>query len=258
MTLFVSSLTRNRVAILTDTAVSGSNDTGSHRVKRGNLSKVFPIPHIPAVLFGRGSLVVASCAAIGLNARGFADIDDAPEIVPGILDDAADFAANAMDGQVLRGAASVEEQAFFEQQTDAGMFGLVGWSAKRGRFLGYAFTGSRGAYKTHPMPEGVALAPSDGLEHLQAGDGSIGHLSTIIKAQYRAVLAGEIPGSELHGMGCGGPVVAVEMTPQGMNISTLDILANVTADTPMAAPQGLNRQQRRAAERAAQKQKIRV
>ncbi|RDD62624.1 hypothetical protein [Ferruginivarius sediminum] len=251
MTMLAMALSPQRAAVMTDTAMSdNADDIGE---SGGYVSKVFPIPHLRACLFGRGCMFIANHAALSLNDKAFGDIADAAEAMPGILDSARDACIDGLEQNVMGGAMSVEAQAFMENQADEGFFCLAGYSDKQRRVVCYSYRVEDDEFIQHTTPYGVAFAPADHIGHLRDGDGSRDHLAAILRAQYHNVVSGKIPGADLHKTGCGGPVVYTEITAKGITSSVLDILSDVTAESRPSDTAGLTRQQRRKLERERRK-----
>ena len=213
----------------------------------GNQSKAHPIPHLRAVVFGRGAGAVINTVAFLLNAAGLDDIADAPDHLPDLLEQATGEVMDALDFATDTGRLGVDRMALTEEQTaNAGLVMVAGYSPRAGRVVTYYATADGGAWTVAERPPGPqpVFAPCDGLEGMGEGDGSKAHLRRIVQAQYRAVQDRTIPDAELFGdHGCGGLLTTFEVTPRGVEMGVEDAFSDAASARP------LSRQERRKRER---------
>jgi len=144
MTLLNWELTPEGVTILSDTL--SLNDT--HR-PRTFLTKVYPAPHLDAVVTGTGLSEIVTRFYFHVSGQAIAnDIDHLMEYAPNIL-----------RGIWLEFADKIPEGA----TTTVYMFGI---SRQSGKFVGYALR-STADFNAELLPHGIAAKPAPALEELQ-------------------------------------------------------------------------------------------
>jgi hypothetical protein len=116
VTAFAIDLRRERVEIAADTAVFVPTTAGDQKAI-GRTSKIYPVPHLRCLVFGRGFLqVIAEAAFVLGTAPGLETAEDAAAAMP----------------QVLRAAAArlpIDSSQYMIAEVQ-----LIGWSAERRGF----------------------------------------------------------------------------------------------------------------------------
>ncbi|MGL4960351.1 MAG: hypothetical protein ACRC67_03885 [Inquilinus sp.] len=140
MTAFVFQLDKDRATITSETAASLM---GSTVTECGFVGKVYSIPHLRLAICGRGPLqIVWQAYAALVGAMDLRDADEALERLPGILQDVTeDFAYDAGIAD-WRKAALVEVYAF-------------AWSPKRRHVVGFGLINYQKDFALQAIPHGT-------------------------------------------------------------------------------------------------------
>lgn len=212
MTAFAIDFQPKRLTVASDTLGYAPHQREAKPL--GFVTKVFPIPHLKSVMFGRGMLAIPVQAAVQLMlSPTLFTIEDAAAALSGILDKISVAYAKT---EGIRDYTSV---ALLELI-------LAGWNAAEGRmrifqFLSYdryAVQADEGRYGLTPFP----LLPAHYMPRLQ-GPVTDAHLVEVIEAVGRYF----IDEPEIAcGARVGGEVMAIELTPEGMAQRTLHRFAD--------------------------------